>query len=403
VDPDPAVACLGPDAKGASPHFASWEASKEIGRRAVALRWSAAGSKVTARPDKPVSLGGAKDLALRVIVPPNTIGTQLDVSVTDASGHRATLGRVRVDGLPGTERTASYWAREVRVPLTAASRAGLDLRRIKSLELTPRSRSGQAWLMDAWGWRPGTPAAVPASLPRVDIGRLTVKEGDSGVKTYRVPVQVSGHGSGQVRVYVDDPATGQDTSRLVTVRPGGNAIDVPVKVEGNTRFDYGVQHDVFVKAVHGAVVGAHRGGVTTENDDPMPTFTVTPVADRVTEGRPLKWKVTLSALADVELSPAFLVQPIASGTELSTLDVDPQWLSENSGEQPAPERPLSKVSSLFLWTSVPAGQLSAEISVPTITDQVTEQPESVRFQAVDENGDPQSGGPELTGTVLDAS
>jgi hypothetical protein len=105
----------------------------------------------------------------------------------------------------------------------------------------------------------------------------------------------------------------------------------------------------------------------------------------------------------VELSPAFLVQPIASGTELSTLDVDPQWLSENSGEQPAPERPLSKVSSLFLWTSVPAGQLSAEISVPTITDQVTEQPESVRFQAVDENGDPQSGGPELTGTVLDAS
>jgi hypothetical protein len=88
---------------------------------------------------------------------------------------------------------------------------------------------------------------------------------------------------------------------------------------------------------------------------------------------------------------------------LSTLDVDPQWLSENSGEEPAPERPLSKVPGLFLWTSVPAGQLSAEISVPTITDQVTEQPESVRFQAVDENGDPQSGGPELTGTVLDAS
>jgi hypothetical protein len=60
---------------------------------------------------------------------------------------------------------------------------------------------------------------------------------------------------------------------------------------------------VFVKAVHGAVVGAHRGGVTAENDDPMPTFTVTPVADRVTEGQPLKWKVTLSAPADVEINP----------------------------------------------------------------------------------------------------
>ncbi|MFF6987587.1 hypothetical protein [Streptomyces sp. NPDC010273] len=403
VDPDPAVACLGPDTKGSSPHFASWETSKEVGRRAVALHWSATGSKVTVRPGKPVSLSGDKDLALRVIVPPNTTGTRLDVSVTDTAGHRATLGRVRVDGLPGTERTASYWAREVRVPLTAATRAGLDLRHVKSLDLTPRSRSGQAWLMDAWGWRPGTPAAVPAALPRVDIGRLTVKEGDSGVKTYRIPVQVSGRGSGQVRLYVNDPVTNEDTSRLVTVRPGGNTIDVPVKVVGNTRFDYGVQHDIFVKAVHGAVVGAHRGGVTAENDDPMPTFKVTPVADRVTEGRPLKWKVTLSAPADAELNPAFIVQPVTTGPELSTLDVDPTWLSENSGEEPAPERALSKVPGLFLWTSVPAGQLSGEVSVPTITDQVTEQPESVRFVAVNENGDPQSGGPELTGTVLDAS
>ncbi|MFJ5302987.1 hypothetical protein [Streptomyces sp. NPDC088350] len=403
VDPDPAVACLDPDTRGGSPHFAFWETAKEAGRRAIALRWSAAGSPVTVRPNKPVSLGGAKGLALRVIVPPNTTGTQLDVSLTDTSGRRATLGRVRVDGLPGTERTTSYWAREVRVPLTAASHAGLDLRRIKSLELTPRSRSGRAWLMDAWGWRPGTPAVTAAPLPRVDIGRLTVKEGDSGVRTYRVPVQVSGRGSGQVRLYVEDPATGEDTSRLVTVRPGGNDIDIPVKVEGNTRFDYGDQHDIFVKAVHGAVVGAHRGGVTTENDDPRPTFTVAPIADRVTEGRPLKWRVTLSAPADVEINTPFVVQPVTAGPELSTLDVDPQWLQEYTGEQPAPERPLSKLTSLYVWASVPAGQLSAEISLPTITDQVTEQPESVRFVAVDDNGDPQSGGPELTGTVLDAS
>jgi hypothetical protein len=255
--------------------------------------------------------------------------------------------------------------------------------------------------MDAWAWRPGTPAVAAAPLPRVDVGRLTVEEGDSGVRTYRVPVQVSGRGSGQVRVYVTDPVTGQDTSRLVTVRPGGHDIDVPVEVEGNTRFDYGVQHDVFVKAVHGAVVGAHRGGVTTENDDPMPTFTVAPVADRVTEGQPLRWKVTLSAPADVELDPWFAVQPVVTGPELSTLDVDPRWLSESSGEEPAPERPLSKVPYLSVWTSVPAGGLSAEISLPTITDHVTEQPESVRFLGTDENGEPRAGGPELTGTVLD--
>ena len=58
--------------------------------------------------------------------------------------------------------------------------------------------------MDAWGWAPGTPAVKAAALPRVDIGRLTVEEGDSGTRTYHVPVQVSGHGAGTARFYVVD-------------------------------------------------------------------------------------------------------------------------------------------------------------------------------------------------------
>ncbi|MEU7057099.1 hypothetical protein [Streptomyces sp. NPDC046197] len=403
VDPSPSVACLGSGTVGVSPHFAQWETDRETGRRAVALRWSAAGSAVRVRPAAPVPLDGAKDLALRVIVPPNTSGTRLDVSVADASGRRATLGPVRVDGLPGTERTASYWARELRVPLSAATRAGVDLRRVAALELTPRTRSGRAWLMDAWGWRPGTPAVRAAALPRVDIGRLTVKEGDSGVRTYRVPVRVSGHGSGQVRLYVVDPATGHAVDRLVTVRPGGPGIDVPVRVRGNTRFGPDVSHEVLVKAVHTAVVGSHRGGVTVVNDDPRPTLSVTPVADRVTEGQPLKWRVSLSAAADTDITAMFAVRPVTGGPELSTRDVDPRWLKDNAGASPDPERPLSKVENLSLWVSVPKGERSAEVTLPTVTDQVREQPESVRFQLTDDDGVPRPGGPVLTGTVLDAS
>ncbi|MFF4255828.1 alpha/beta hydrolase family protein [Streptomyces sp. NPDC001663] len=403
VDPDNHVACLGSGAKGASPHFAQWETEREVGRRAVALNWSAPGSAVKLRPGTPVALTGSKDLALRVIVPPNSTGTKLDVSLTDTHGKRAGLGRVRVDGLPGTGRTASYWAREVRVPLTAASRAGLDLKHVKSLELTPRSTKGQAWLMDAWGWRPGTPAVREAALPRVDIGRTTVKEGDSGVRTYQVPVQVSGQGGGQVRVYVVDPATGKTKQHLVTVRPGGHDIDVPVQVKGNTRFSYDVDNTVLVKAVRGAVIGSYRGGVTVENDDPMPTIGVTPVADRVAEGQPLKWKVTLSEAADVDIYPYFVVQPVTGGPELSTKDVDPAWLDSVSGETPDPERPLSQVKYLTLFAEVPAGKPSAEVSLPTVKDQVTEPAESVRFQLTDDNGNPQPGGPVLSGTVLDAS
>ncbi len=135
------------------------------------------------------------------------------MSVTDSSDRRVKLGSVRVDGLPGSAITASYWAQELRVPLSAATRAGLDLRHVKSLELRPRSQSGRAWLMDAWGWAPGTPTVEAAALPRVDVGRTIVKEGDSGTRTYRIPVEISGHGIGQVRVYVLDPtASGPSTA-----------------------------------------------------------------------------------------------------------------------------------------------------------------------------------------------
>ncbi|MEV0226652.1 hypothetical protein [Streptomyces sp. NPDC050704] len=404
VDPDPATACLNPESPDHSPHFATWETSPEPGRHAVALDWSAPGSAVRVRPARPVSLAGAKDLALRVIVPPNTTGTRLDVSVTDTAGRRAALGRVRVDGLPGTERTASHWAREVRVPLTAATRAGLDLKRVKALELTPRSRSGKAWLMDASGWRPGMAAVRPATLPRVDVGRLSVEEGDSGVRTYRVPVRVSGQGgSGQVRLFVTNPVSDEVTSRVVTVRPGSAAIEVPLDVHGNTRFSYGASQNVFVKAVRGAVVGAHLGGVNVENDDPMPTFTATPVADRVTEGQSLTWRITQSAVADTEmwLDSAFL--PVTTGPELSSTDLDPDWFEMNTGESPTPSRPLSEVAPLYLPTSIPEGELTTEVTVPTTTDTLTEPAESLRIQLStwDEDFEPVEG-PVLTGTVLDA-
>ncbi|WP_371649759.1 MULTISPECIES: alpha/beta hydrolase family protein [unclassified Streptomyces] len=405
VDPDPARACLPPDTEGASPHFAGWEAAREPGRDAVALRWSSAGSAVAVRPARPVSLAGGEALALRVIVPPNTTGTQLDVTLVDASGHRATLGRARVDGLPGTGRTASYWGREVRMPLSAAARAGLDLKRVAALELTPRTRSGQAWLMDAWGWKPGTPAVHAPEMPRVDIGRLTVKEGDSGTRTYRVPVRVSGQGSGQVRLFVPEPGTDKVAVRTVTVRPGRHDLDVPVTVRGNTRYGYDVSHDAFVKAVRGTVVGSHRGGVTAQNDDPMPTVTATPVADHVVEGQALTWRVSLSTAADADVMGEFALLPVGKGAELSTLDVSPQWLKDTFDASPAPARPLSKVvDGPSLVATVPAGRLSTDVTVPTVKDGLSEPVESLRARLItyDTSWEPHPG-PEFTGTVRDAS
>ncbi|MFI2205011.1 alpha/beta hydrolase family protein [Streptomyces sp. NPDC020192] len=403
VNPSPDQACLGRGVTGASPHFAQWETDRETGRRAIALRWTRAGAAARVSVQHPVSLKGSDALALRLFVPPNSKGTLLDVSLTDTSGRKVKLGRVRADGLPGSGRTTSYWAREFRVPLTAATRGGFALGSVTSLELTSRSASGQAWLMDAWGWRPGTPAVRAAALPRVDLGRMTVDEGDSGVRTYHVPVRVTGHGSGQVRVYVVDPATGKATDRLVTVRPGGHDIDVPVEVKGNTRYGPDVSHDVLVKAVHGAVVGSYRGGITVHDDDPAPTMTVTPVADRVTEGQSLAWRLSLSEAVDVDMSALFAVVPPATGPELSTKDVSARWLQDTAGVKPDPERPLSK-AGIYLWVDVPAGKTSVDITVPTVKDKVKEPAESVRFQQADMNtGEPKADGLVLTGSVLDAS
>ncbi|MFF7780823.1 hypothetical protein ACFZCG_41235 [Streptomyces tanashiensis] len=405
VDPDAARACLSPE-EGWSPHFAYWEASSEPGRDAVAMKWTGRGNRVDVRSARPVSLAGAGSLALRVIVPPNSSGTELDVALTDASGRRAALGRTRVDGLPGSPRTAAYWSREVRVPLSAATRAGLDLKRISALELTPRGGAGRAWLMDAWGWRPGTPAVAPAPLTRVDVGRLTVAEGDSGVRTYRVPVTVTGQGSGQVRLFVPAPDGDAVTSRTVTVRPGRHDIDVPVQVRGNTRYGYDVRHDAFVKAVRGTVVGAHRGGVTARNDDTMPTVRLTPVADDVTEGSALNWRVTLSAPADVEISGGILLKPVTDGPELSTADIDPAWLEAQFGGVPTPARPLSGVveGGTSLWFAVPAGETSTQVTVPTVRDGVAEPTESLRASLFTYDGSWEPvPGPEFTGRVRDAA
>ena len=400
IDPDPAVACLDPETPGSSPHFAWWETAQETGRSAVDLKWSAPGTAARITPAKPLSLLGSQKLALRVFVPPNTTGTKFDVAVTDASDRRVTLGSVQVDGLPGSENTASYWARELRVPLTAASRAGIDLRHVKSLELTPRSPSGRAWLMDAWGWAPGTPAVKAAALPRVDVGRTIVKEGDSGTRTYRIPVEISGHGSGQVRVYVIDPDSGRTENRLVTVRPGSDTIDVPVQVKGDTVYGDDVDHDIAVKAVRGAVVGKHRGGLTVENDDPEPVITLSPVADRVTEGETLTWRLSVDAPTAVDIWTPVRVLPVTEGAELSTKDVDPQWLEDWSGDVPDPERPLSD-ANLWVWMNIPPGSTSVDFVVPTVQDQVAEPTESMRLVQTDRNAEPLPDKPVLTGTVLE--
>ncbi|MFD9719989.1 hypothetical protein [Streptomyces sp. NPDC059076] len=405
VDHRVKTTCLSEREPGGSPHFVGFVSSPEPGRQSIALNWTKAGSPVRMTPARPVSVAGAESLALRLIVPPNTTGTKVDITVTDTAGRKATLGRATVDGLPGTNRTFAHWGREVRVPLTAAVKAGLNLKQLKTLELTPRSASGRAWLVDAWGWRPGTPAVEPVALPRVDLGELRVKEGNSGERTYLIPAKVSGKGSGQVRLFIRDLLTDKVTTKTVTVKAGTNSINVPVKVKGNTRYGFDSWHTVAAKAVRGAAIGSYSGGLTVLDDDPMPKITVTPVANRVTEGGVLKWRVSLSEVADADVVTGFSFQPVASGPTLSTLDVDPGWIDKHFGRLPTPERSLFNVADdPWLTADIPPGKKTAEVTVPTITDTVTEAEEATRLRFFHYDRDwNQKPGAYYIGKVKDAS
>ncbi|MFC3891646.1 alpha/beta hydrolase family protein [Lentzea rhizosphaerae] len=385
---DAAVACGG----SRSPHFVGFRfATTQPERLSVALKWSAAGETGVVKPASPVSLKGSRNLALRLAVPPNAPASAFAVSVTDQTGQKHALGSVTLTGLPATDRLSAQWAQEVRVPLPAG------LAHLAALELTPESASGEAWLIDAHGWDKGLVPVVPTRLSRIDTAFKSVDEGNSGTKTYNIEVTATGGGTRVFRLFYNGPDDAPAT-KLVTLKPGENRTEVPVTVAGNTRWGRDTSHPVAVQAISNAVVGSAVGGLMVRDDDAPPQLTVTPVADSVKEGSELKWKLTLSEAADTTIGILGSVVAPASGTELSTTDVDPEWLLNFSGEEPLPSRPLSS-TGLRVYAIVLAGQTSAEFSVPTVGDAEAEGEESVRLKF--EPFPPGGTGFELTGKVTD--
>ena len=366
VSSDPEDTCLGDGTIGAaSPHFVPfWE--PEPGRYAVALDGAA-----TLRPATAMPVAGSQALALRLIVPPNAPATSFAVAVTDERGRRTALGTATLTGLPGSDYTSAYWAQEVRLPLPTGVRA------VQSLEITP-SDGRSAWLIDAWGWRPGTPASRPAPLDRIDVGELTVDEGDSGTDTHTVPVRVRGDRPASVRLFVTDPRTFETRNWVADITPGTTRIPVPVAVLGNTTYGGDLRYTVSAKAIRNAVVGDYDGGVVVRDDEPIPDVTITPSVT-ATEGSPLTWTVTLSAPADAYLTLGLVPWTVPAGPELSTTDVDPQWFTELTGQDPEPSRPLSD-SGLAQFLEIEPGTTSFTFSVPTITDTIAEGAEHLRIQ-----------------------
>ncbi|WP_433794764.1 hypothetical protein [Actinoplanes sp. CA-252034] len=370
VPATPEEACLSADDPAAgSPHFVPF-AVPEPDRKMVAIDGPAT---ATLEPAKALPVAGSQALAMRLIVPPNAPATGFAVAVTDDRGRRTDLGTATVTGLPGSDWTRSHWAQEVRLPLPAG------IRSVARLDITPRG-DGPAWLIDAWGWRPGTPAPRPAALDRVDVGEIAVDEGDSGTATYTVQVTSKGPRTATIRLFVIDGRTYQTTSWTAEVKPGTTRIPVPVSVPGNTTYGGDRRWTVAAKALRNAVVGDYDGGVAVREDEPAPDATITPSATAA-EGSPLNWTVTLSTPVDDFTYLIFLPQPPAAGPELSSTDLDPQWFADNSGEDPEPSRPLT-ATNLQPFVEIPADTTSVQLSVPTVADGEAEGTEHTRLEGL---------------------
>ncbi|MGQ4365849.1 hypothetical protein [Streptomyces sp. SAS_272] len=128
-------------------------------------------------------------------------------------------------------------------------------------------------------------------------------------------------------------------------------------------------------------------------------MTLAPVV-RAAEGETLTWRVSLSRAAEAPLRYLLRLTPVTDGAELSTKDVEPQWLSDVSGQQPDPELPLSRLD-VYTGPEFPAGATSAEFGIPTVKDDLAEPQESVRVTSDDWTG-PMPDAPHSTGTVVDA-
>ncbi len=387
--------CLVDSGASKSPHFVGLDDAPDPSRTAVHVRSATAGVPAKIQLPQPVSPNGARALAMRLIAPENVPAESFDVAVFDTRGKRTKLGAVTVAGLAGNERTKSFWGQEVRVPLPPHLE-------VASLELTPRTAGGEAWLLDAYAWRPGLPDPNPAPLTRIDLGSMTVKEGDSGSKTYQIPVTVTGDGGGSLRVFRADtvsPMSVKWTYQAVTLAPGQHTLDLPVTVAGNTRWSWPYRMLAEVQATRGTVIGSAEGSLNVENDDPAPKISVGQSEVSAVEGSALTWPVRLSTVADSDVSVLGQVKAPKTGPELMTSDVDPEWLIEH-GLDPAKKQPLSE-TGLTAVVQIPAGKTSGELTIPTVRHDGADPAKHVLLQVT---GEPKESGPDVdvTGTVTDA-
>jgi hypothetical protein len=295
-------------------------------RPALELAWTATGATGGLRLRERWDVSSAAALDLRTIVDPRRGPVRLAVRLTDESGDSATVtptGAGSLSPLPsGGESPGRLWAQTLRAPLSAVS--GVDLTRLQQVTLVARSERGRVWVLDVSAMQRTLPAVPARRAPLLDLGSVTVREGDSGTVA-QLPYRVRGPltRDAVVRLGGLRSLDGTTVGRPDLTVPAGSTrgtLAWPVPANDRDSLARTVTR-VTAYGVSGLVAGDANGRVTVLDDDPPPPGRVRTVRDRVSEGGALVWVVTWSPRSDYAPFVRRRVLPARDGRSISAGDL----------------------------------------------------------------------------------
>lgn len=313
------------------------------------------------RPLDVSSDGDTLDLRL---ISPGTLD-RVRVQLRDADGTRWT-NPVKVLRLLGRNHVRPYWAQTVRID-PAKAPDDFDTSAVGGVRVTSEGSPGEVWIVDVSDRATGIPEVPDRMLPRLQLGKVTVDEGD-GDGVAKVPYRIRGpvDSGSKFDVVVHNPRSRTD-GRLVKVDvPAGQhegTIKVPFVGDKLDDYDQSV-YLLTAQAVRDMALGKYVGAARVRDDDPTPKLSVRPKRQAQRAGTALTWKVKLARPVGYTMRPRIRLSDVDGFAPLRGTDVPKRWLKRH-GNPKHPKQALSRMG-VYLPVKIKAGETKATLRIPTV-------------------------------------
>ena len=171
------------------------------------------------------------------------------------------------------------------------------------------------------------------------------------------------------------------TPYVATIPAGVRTGTLDVPYLPDTRDDFRVQqYEMRVFGVRGIVGQEHAAITRLVDDDPTPTLRITRVTSAVTEGGSARWRASLSAPVDYEVSVfGRVVVGTTPLTRVTIADTLVPWRRHHVDPSLPITTPLHK-ADVFVSSGINRGSTTTLIAVPMRVDQVREGREVVTLR-----------------------